>query len=469
MGYNAICNKPPTIRFEVIDMAVKLAHVNTDDVVNKYRAGISVKDIARDLGVDITTVYDRLNSVGAVINRRANLDSNAVISLYAEGRGMKEIGRMLGTSSYPVREILTNNGIRLRGRIEQIQVARNKVVGEVIIAMTDAGMLSTAIAGALNMSVQNVIDIMRANGITPNSRAFDIPVIQISDLHSAGFNVAEIARMFNVSDTVISRTMDSNGVARRRSITDNRKFNATIKGFDVSKAKAMFDSGVGISGIAKFFNLPAPTVSLAFKDAGLSVRNRSEQQFARMARCSPEERSAITRAANIAATGRIVPIDTKIKTAATCQVGLNRRISAAEITLANMLTTRGIDINQQTAVGPYNCDLTTDAVAVEIWGGYWHFYGAHAARNEERFRYILNAGWNVIILGVTGRYPLNESVADYVVAEIERLRSNPPSIREYRMIWGAGDFTSGGRLDDNKLSFVRPLVRPRNVSSNGNN
>lgn len=446
-------------------MAVKLAHVDTDDVVKKYRAGISVKDIARDLGVDISVIYSRLDCAGVKREWRKTIDADKAFALYEQGVSIKEIGRMFGVSSYPVRSALLSKGVKLRGRIEQLQLARNKAVAD-IIAMNNSGMLASAIAAKLGMTISNMTDIMKANGIVPNNRAIDIPVVQITDLHAIGFSVAEIASMFDVSDKAIIRIMDANGANRRRTVSENRRFNASIRGFDIDSAKAMFDSGIGIRGIAENFGVPVSTARLAFQEAGFALRNRSEQQFARMAKASPEEKSAITRAANIAATGRVVQMGSKIKTANTCQSRLNRRMSIAESTFAEMLRERGISISQQTAVGPYNCDLTTDSVAVEIWGGYWHFYGEHAARNEERFRYILNSGWNVIILGITAKFPLSESVADYVVSEIQRLRRNPPSIREYRMIWGAGDFTSGGSLDDDKLSFVRPLIRPRNTSTN---
>src|SRR5690606_37643437 len=111
------------------------------------------------------------------------------------------------------------------------------------------------------------------------------------------------------------------------------------------------------------------------------------------------------------------------------------------------------------AIGPYNCDLAVHPVAVEVFGGGWHWHGAHYARAEERFRYIMNEGWYVlvVVVGFNGRFPLTPAVGDYVASEIERARRDPSLVGQYRVVWGAGEFSTGGRLEDDHFSIEPPF------------
>lgn len=137
--------------------------------------------------------------------------------------------------------------------------------------------------------------------------------------------------------------------------------------------------------------------------------------------------------------------------------------SPAETKLSNWLHDLGVDTTPQKAIGPYNCDLATDSVAVEIFGGKWHGYGDHLSRYPKRCNYILDKGWNLVIVWDHARYPLSIQAAHYIAAFIKESRGNPSMRGEYRVIRGNGEESSRGKFQfDNQA-----LVIPRKRSSSG--
>ena len=130
-----------------------------------------------------------------------------------------------------------------------------------------------------------------------------------------------------------------------------------------------------------------------------------------------------------------------------------------EVVLFRKLIGYGLDPVQQKAIGPYNCDLAVYPIAVEIWGGGWHWHGKHRRMFEKRCRYILNAGWSIYILPVSRRDPFSESRVRDLVAYIKSARRDPPSPCEYRMVWSRGEWETSGTLDDDKLAIDPPFRR----------
>lgn len=222
----------------------------------------------------------------------------------------------------------------------------------------------------------------------------------------------------------------------------------------------LYAEGIGVNGIAKQLGVSPRPIERVLKERGVALRNAAAQQQARMDRSSPEERKALAFAAQSARRGQRDTMETRLKRAESFQT-IQRHISAYEVKAEAMFLQRGLVMLPQKAIGPYNCDFAIDAVAVEIFGGHYHWTGAHLARSEERIRYILNAGWNLVMLAVNKNWPLTPEVADYTVSLINNLRREPPAICEYRVVWGAGDFEVIGSADDDKISIKPPFTKSR--------
>lgn len=219
-------------------------------------------------------------------------------------------------------------------------------------------------------------------------------------------------------------------------------------------------SGVSVKKLAEFNGVSRTVINRILIENNIPTRNRSKAMFTRMSQTSTRERKRLTKAAHEACHGRKHTLSEKIKRAKTRQLR-QVGISASETRLVRMLNNRGIETTQQLAIGPYNIDIACNPVAVEIFGGGWHWYGKHLRIVNERFKYILSTGWDILVINITNEFPLNKSVADYVVSYIQSRRSDKALIREYRVVRGAGEFIAGGSINDNEISIVPAFTRGR--------
>ena len=226
----------------------------------------------------------------------------------------------------------------------------------------------------------------------------------------------------------------------------------------------LYNAGTSINALAKQFRVSRPTITNRLELTGIKLRNQSESETLKWNKMSPEMRENQVEAAHEASKGRVMPIEEKIKRARTVEKRLYN-VSPYEITLAEMLLERRIKTIPQKAIGPYNCDLAAFPVAVEVFGGNWHWSGRHLRRIKKRINYILNAGWSVYMIPVTASWPLTDAVADYCAAYIEQARSDKAFTCEYRVVWGAGKFETAGTLDDDDVSIEPPFGRSKDLAT----
>lgn len=216
-----------------------------------------------------------------------------------------------------------------------------------------------------------------------------------------------------------------------------------------------YQAGESEKAIAKSLGIGRPTVRRFLLRQGVQPRGRSESMFVRMARTPADERRALARAANRAARGRVVAESSMIKRAATREQRQSG-VHASHRKFAGTLTVgcQRLAVCEK-AVGPYNVDIAVGNVAVEIYGGGWHGYGRHRARSAERFRYLLDRGWRVVIVWTDQRYyPLGRGAAEYVIALADRLRRDPATPGEYWVIRGDGYELAAGSADLDQLTAI---------------
>ena len=174
--------------------------------------------------------------------------------------------------------------------------------------------------------------------------------------------------------------------------------------------------------------------------AGIKPRGRSEAELMKWSRMSPERRAAQVATAHEAVRGSKQTWEHRCKGAITRE----RNISGATIVediLDNSLRLRGLSVTQQKAVGIYNIDVAIHEprIAVEVYGGNWHSTGTHRRRHFKRCKYLLDCGWNVLVIRVDARnHPLGLGAYNYIIAFADELRSNPPVRCQYRVIFGDG-------------------------------
>lgn len=194
---------------------------------------------------------------------------------------------------------------------------------------------------------------------------------------------------------------------------------------------------------------------------GIQPRTKSEAEAVKWAAMTPDARASQVAAAHAASRGRNHRISHRESIAlAREQRGIDLA-SPLELRLSAMLAQRGIGVVHQKAVGPYNCDLTAGSVAVEVFGGNWHFSGSHLARAEKRCRYLFDRGWHILIIIHTSADPIGPGAADYVSAFLDEAGRDPSGVRQYRMVGGGGELLAACGADSDQIPHVPPFAHAR--------
>lgn len=315
-----------------------------------------------------------------------------------------------------------------------------------LVAEYRSGRTGNDLAREVGVSPYKMIKALRAAGvqIRDGNKSHIEPKTVIARW-DAGGSLRSIASEFGVTDKVIRRILDQSGVHFE---------NRWIKKLPGKEVVDMFLSGVGIRGVADAYEVAPGVIARILREHGIKPRDRAEQQAARMARCSPEERLELVKAAHDAVRGVPHTEEQRVKVAITREKR-QTSVSHYERAIAALVKKRGLAPTLQKAIGRYNCDLAIDPVAVEIFGGGWHWTGDHLDRSARRLRYFLDSGWHVLMIRIDREHiPLRGAIADYIVSYVNEVRNDPSRTREYRVVRGAGKLLTAGSADDDYVSII---------------
>lgn len=236
---------------------------------------------------------------------------------------------------------------------------------------------------------------------------------------------------------------------------------------DVDYIVNEYSAGRSVLDLASQLGVSRNVIDRRLKSRGITPRGGSEASFIRMSKLSAEERSALAANAHAAIKGTKRSFETLVKCALAKQASRSSMSEIEEKVCAH-LRRFGVDPIPQLAVGPYNCDLACYPVAVEVFGGHWHFSGRHLARSKKRIRDFGDAGWHVLMIVINERVPcyrFSDDTADYIAAYVQEARRNPSIEREYRVIDCRGKTLVAGRCNDDHISIVPPATYGRNANS----
>lgn len=291
----------------------------------------------------------------------------------------------------------------------------------------------------------------------------------------AGESIEKAAARFHTSSQRLTDEIKTRGLFRTKAQR------AVIKGKKVSAARrlalpmtndeiaAAYLSGESEFAIARMCGISRSAIRLRLLDTGVILRDQTEANRLLAAQTPQEEHLRRIRIAQGSTRGRKQTMQHRVRIAQTRERNRSHA-SIAEGYMCEWLKARGVDIVPQKAIGPYNVDIGTFPVAVEILGGNWH---RSRTRHIERTRYIFDNGWNLVFVWVNAtRSPLMPEACDYVVAFLDELRRNPTAASQYRVIRGDGQELARGGADFNDLPHVAPGYeslngRPVNNGSGG--
>lgn len=276
----------------------------------------------------------------------------------------------------------------------------------------------------------------------------------------AGEGAEAVAARHGTSQSRLKAILVECGQWRTREQTNAFRARRTSAGLlarsdlPTSEIVRRYQDGESVNALAQAFDVSRRAIELRLVNAGVELRSIKDANRLLASKRTPEENARLIRAAHAATRGVPMTFERKAKSAATRERH-QVFVTPTERHLAELLTDRGCEVTPQKAVGPYNVDIATGSVAVEIFGGGWHAYGVHRARSAERFRYILDQGWNLVIMWVvTQRWPLKAEAADYIAAFADLTRRDPSIRGQYRVIWGDGKESTSNGLNVDDLSAM---------------
>lgn len=261
--------------------------------------------------------------------------------------------------------------------------------------------------------------------------------IEVSNLdnlierYEAGETVEKLASEIGIGPTTLLVKMRRAGVTHR---------NWERVSIPTDEIVARYIAGETEQALAAAYGVTRGAIRVRLKKSGVYIRTISDTMRVRWDNATPETAARMLNAAHDAARNRVVPDTERILRAQTRESRV-AHASPVEHTLAAALRDAGYFVTQQKAVWKYNVDIALQppSIAVEVFGGGWHAKGRHLTRFHQRGKYILDAGWHMVIIWVDGlRYPLGVDGVNRVIAFAQEFSRDPAAPRQYRVILGDG-------------------------------
>lgn len=266
-----------------------------------------------------------------------------------------------------------------------------------------------------------------------------MPPPNLDDLirrYQAGESAAKLGRELGVKGDTVATWLRKAGVKMRGTAEANRiaflPADATadlIRRYTAGESEKKLSDSLGISRSA---------VRSRLKAAGVPVRSHSDAERLKWSGMGRAARKRQVAAAHTARRGQKDSIEVQMRRAATWQAKMSHR-GPGEVALAAALTSIGVRVTPQKAVGPYNLDLAMDElpVAVEVECGNV-FKPLRIPKTLKRLKYIVDQGWRVLIVFTKNRPLTFPAVVQQSLAFREVAGRDEPALGQYGVVDGDG-------------------------------
>lgn len=294
-----------------------------------------------------------------------------------------------------------------------------------------------------------------------------LPVDEIIRRYDSGESPVNIAKDLGVGyATICKRIIKINGRLRTHKEANAIIATKRIISLPTNEMASLYLAGESVKGLADRFGVSRGVIFDRLTATGVHIRGFDESAPLQASRRTTESKRLGAHAAHDAIRGTHAPWERKCLHAQTVEKSPNidGNVSQNEIDLRQYLRNIEIETVPQKAIGGYNCDLAAYPVAVEVFGGYWHWYGNHALRFAERTHYLLDQGWLLYIVQAD-KSSITPATADHVAAYMESVRRDPSVSREYRVVRSTGELILSGGLDGDKITAVVAAGSPKCIAT----
>ncbi|MFI6634278.1 helix-turn-helix domain-containing protein [Nonomuraea fuscirosea] len=309
-----------------------------------------------------------------------------------------------------------------------------------------AGASITALTRAERVGKDRIREILDAAGVERRDAGaavavsrwnggVDVTAAEVATLYRTGLPTTEVAQQLGVSHSTVSRLLDEQGVPRRSPSEDAVAKFVRTTGVTAEEVARRYVSGESEKTLAEALGVWRSTIRIVLTNQGIAARGRSDAQGLRLAQLSAEERKRLASFANAARRGQTASARER-SAKAVARVDNPYFTGLGEAEIAELLRAHGFAVEPQRAEGPYNIDVATWPVAVEV-----HRHTTHPMRQtriRERAVYLADQGWRVLYVwcnrSAAGKWCFSDPAADEVIAHIQRAQTDPSSVREYRVV-----------------------------------
>ncbi|WP_240777048.1 helix-turn-helix domain-containing protein [Nonomuraea basaltis] len=315
-------------------------------------------------------------------------------------------------------------------------IVRRYLAGESISALTRAERVGKErIREILDAAGVERRDAGTAVALSRWGGGVDVSAAEVATLYRSGLPGTEVAQRLGVSVSTVSHLLDEQGVPRRSPAEDAVAKFVRTTGVTAEEVARRYLGGESEKALAEALGVWRSTIRIVLTEQGIAARGRSDALEVRLAQLSVEERKRLASFANTARRGQRA--STREMTAkAVARVDNPCWTGLGEAEIAELLSAHSLAVEPQRAEGPYNIDVATWPVAVEV-----HRHTTHPMRQtriRERAVYLADQGWRVLYVwcyrSAAGQWCFSDAAAEEVVTHIQRAQADPTSVREYRVV-----------------------------------
>lgn len=212
-------------------MYTKESELNVKEIINLYLSGLSANKISKHLNISVSTIirYLRKNGIEVTSTKTKwlNLPEDKIIKLYQKGKTLNEIAIKLNSNIRVIQKILEKNNIKRR------------TISDYKYKLNNRKILS---------SIQDK---------------------EICELYLQGYLVKEIAKKYNVSSQLISKTISRNNIKKRAYGLHTKK----LPGME-SEIIKLYSEGLTEKQIGDKLNVHARTINTKLNNSGIRLKEK---------------------------------------------------------------------------------------------------------------------------------------------------------------------------------------------------
>ena len=262
----------------------KIKPLQYKEIIDKYSDGSTVKDLAKEYGVNLQTIYRilkkcKIKPSGAGRPKRfSEKQAKAIVEKYEEGISSVDIAKEYYVSATTVLNVIKSEGIAVRksgpqqGKDIDRYNFKRKVSKEdhsTIAERYQKGESTPKLAKEFNVSRERICKILDGMNVERRSKKISKKEIeQVLSLYSMDHSVCSISEEIGRSQSTIVSVLSDKGIEIERG-RGVRK----IKKEDYSELIRRYKNGDKLKDIASTYSVKAPTIGQILKNLGVE-KNR---------------------------------------------------------------------------------------------------------------------------------------------------------------------------------------------------